>query len=226
MEDLIESRTQKRRLGLANAIYIILFVLLVVVIVLTQLFAISEVSGESMRETIQNGDYIIILRAGKIERGDIVTADAGTVSIVKRVIATPGDRLVFAREGSESDSQVVLYLDKGQGFERVDEDFIRFGRMTLSGFVHQNLFMDGEYELYSGKISEVTEPYIIELGKKEYFLMGDNRDQSKDSRSYGAFSEKDIMGKVVKIVREGREYFLISIFYDIMDWLGLNKGRS
>ena len=66
-------------------------------------------------------------------------------------------------------------------------------------------FIDNELYINDKKIkdkysSNYTEDFSIKVGKGKYFVMGDNRENSMDSRVFGAFSKEQILGKTKYIV--------------------------
>lgn len=201
------------RSSFGNKLMLVLIFVLLIILVLTQFYRISEVSGWSMRNTIHDGDLVIVTTADKIRKGDIVTARAPTVNIIKRVVGVGGDRMVFALQ---EDGTVELYIDEGNGFFLADEPFIYRRIMTERGFESQEKFERREYKLYSGDIADVTDDYIITVGEGQFFLMGDNRDESRDSRHYGLFDKDNIFGKVVRRYEEGTPmYKFLDFFYNL-----------
>lgn len=165
--------------GLYEWVQAVVCSVLAIVLMFTFVVRIIGVSGQSMRETLQNGDKLLVLNSclcGDYRRGDIVIFQKPEFEngelIVKRVIATEG--------------------------QTVDIDF-------AAGQV----FVDGE---------ALEEPYIRELtwldeGLKFpitvpdgcVFVMGDNRNDSKDSRyeGLGPLDTRHIVGRAVLLVLPG-----------------------
>ena len=137
------------------------------------------VSGGSMRETLQNGDLLLVVNSplcGGYERGDVVIAAKAAFEygepIVKRVIATGGQ---------------VVDIDFASGTVYVD------GRRLCEDYV-------------SGPTStaEGTEfPLTVPQGC--VFLMGDNRNESRDSRApeLGAVDARCVIGRAVFLLLPG-----------------------
>lgn len=85
----------------------------------------------------------------------------------------------------------------------------------LIGLPHDTLqFLDGtiyingnriksEYDLFTSNGGEYEDKQI-KLGKNEYFFVGDNRNNSNDSRAFGAISEDKIIGKVINVLYKGK----------------------
>ena len=152
---------------------------IVIIIVCTLIIRPNVVSGKSMYPTLTTGDRgfsnALALATEGIERGDIVTAnmvndeDGKTYSVVKRVIGLPGETIECKDE--------KIYIDGKELDESayLDKDFA------------ETWFKSNGYFNYS--FDPVT------LGEDEYFLMGDNRPISKDSREVGPIKEDDILAK-------------------------------
>ena len=162
-----------------NTAFILLIVLLVVYLFilvadawLNMEFFVVEVVGDSMRNTVYDGDLIYAERSFELKRGDIVIVDVTDYpefgngrnqNIIKRVIALEGDSLK-CEDG-------IVYLKKGEGeYAPLEEPYL----------LGENLRHFRE----------------VELGEGEIFVMGDNRIISKDSRDAGPLREEDVIGVV------------------------------
>lgn len=131
------------------------------------------VTGNSMDQTLTQGDMIVMEKFSKIKRFDVIVFQQpdGTIYI-KRVIGLPGDQIRY-----ENDQ---LYINN----EPVSEEFLTNNRNR-----------DHQVSPYTTdfKLQELTG--ASRLPKNEYFVLGDNRRISKDSRSFGTVETKDILGK-------------------------------
>ena len=140
----------------------IVLLLLVGVLLLKLSFSPIKISGSSMEPTMQNGQiwFSTIKEFKKPKRGDIVTAYdvLNRVRIVKRVVALEGDTITVTDSG--------LYVN-GQLEDNSDET--------------KGMLMDTTSWVGSHKGVETR------LGEGEYFLLGDNRNNSEDSRREGIF---------------------------------------
>lgn len=152
------------------------FLLLLLLIIGYFVYKPSEIFGTSMAPTLTEGDHILVETVGKIKRFDgIVFYDKGARPVVKRVIGLPGDTLYYHNDRLFINGKVMHepYLEPLK-----DEHF--------SGLLTSNFTLD-----------QATGSPVIPEG--EYFVMGDNRRFSFDSRHYGNISNRSIIGKVVVI---------------------------
>lgn len=128
------------------------------------------VSGESMVDTFQSGEYLIVDQVSYYlndpARGDVIVfryPRDPSKFFIKRVIGVPGDTIRI------EDAQVTIINETHPDGIVLDEPYIK--------------------SMQPAAITEET------LGEREYFVMGDNRDQSSDSRSWGVLQEDRIIGR-------------------------------
>lgn len=159
---------------------------LVALVLILRTFVLGTVyvKGSSMEPNFHHGDLVFINKLstsiGSPKRGDVLICrlhnDDGTEeNLIKRVIGLPGDEIEFiVREGTEDDEYKIYDLYRNG--EYVEEDFIL-----------EDMYSKGNTEY----------PYIVPEGS--YFVMGDNRNGSSDSRrrTIGAIPKGDLVGKVV-----------------------------
>ena len=151
---------------------------LVIVIVSYFIIKPANVSGRSMQPTLENGQKgfsnILSLMMDGIDRQDIVLAKIKTekgndATVVKRVIGMPGETIECKDE--------IIYIDG----KPLDET------TYLDTEFRQDWFETNGY--FTSDFKKVT------LDDDEYFLMGDNRPISLDSRDVGPFEESKIIAK-------------------------------
>ncbi len=144
-------------------------------------FSPTNVSGNSMNPTMVDRERVIAMKQSKVERFDIVTfpaPDNPSKNYIKRVIGLPGDTIEFKED------QLLI------NGKKYDEPYL---------------------EEYKKAPSDVKTPYGLPLtqdfnmtdvlGEKKvpegkFFVMGDNRQNSKDSRMIGFIDEDNILGNV------------------------------
>lgn len=172
--------------SIASTLGIILLAPILAIFITVFVFQSYEVYGQSMETTLQNGDRLIVQKFSKNwsrirgrdylpQRYEIVVFDkplfVGSNSgsdvdhLIKRVIGLPGDRVV-----------------------------VNGGKVTIFNEENPNGFNPDEGQEYAKNILSTPNDADITVGDKEIFVLGDNRSNSLDSRSFGAVPSNYITG--------------------------------
>jgi len=164
----------------------------------------NDVPSGSMMPTILVGDRIFINKLaydlkvpfttwhiakwGDPQRGDIIVfpSPADGIRLVKRVVAVPGDRLELRNDHLFINSQPAAYqpVDEATPTEAVF-------RETVSGRAHTMMIQPQKPAWRS------FGPIEVPAGR--YFVMGDNRDNSFDSRYFGFVPRDSILGRATTV---------------------------
>jgi len=179
-----EPPAPRRRLGCALEIVETLVLTLVIYLVIHNFVAQPfEVQQQSMMPTVNPGEYVLIdkisPRFDPYHRGDIVVFQPpdgfrqGEVPFIKRVIGLPGDTV------SLENGRVFVAVDGGSPV-RLDEPYVVRG-------------IDGAPAPTLPKDAEATTSWTVGAGT--YFVMGDNRPDSQDSRYFGPIDRELIVGR-------------------------------
>ena len=164
VEDKIAARKKKVGKEIREWLVALVAAVLIVVVIQSLLFRIIRVDGHSMDTTLSDGERLFVnvakLRFGTLDRNNVVICHypgRGMTYFVKRCVALPGDT-VYCENGVTH----VVYEQDGQSIdEALDERFALYFQYGS----------DHDYE-----------PYV--LGENEYFVVGDNRYNSHDSRDW------------------------------------------
>jgi signal peptidase I len=152
-------------------------VISLVIIIPIRYFLIQPfyVKGASMEPNFYDHEYLIIdeisYRFNEPKRGDIVVfryPRNPQEYFIKRVVALPGEEVQIR------DSKIIIYNENYSEGIILEEYYLADGVKT--------------YGLSEEKVN---------LGKDEYFVLGDNRNSSKDSRSFGPVNRSYITGRVL-----------------------------
>lgn len=180
--------------------YNILLAVLVLYLVYVYLFAFVPITGESMENTFFDGQYCFVMRNGfSVNRGDIVTlntAKEGEEShiIIKRVIGTGGDKLVFMMSKDDNRKfDIYRCTANSYYFEKLNEPYIKEDMNRYSSVNNNQRIMPYTDRLTSTDLStdvgakylSAISDFVIEVPKNNIYFLGDNRNISKDSRDYG-----------------------------------------
>jgi signal peptidase I len=174
----------KKRSGWRGAIEWIAVIggaLILAFLIRTFLLAAFYIPSESMLDTLEVGDRVLVNKLSyhlhDVNRGDVVVferppnqPDSGIKDLIKRVIALPGETV----EGRGCQ----IYITPAGSTET---------------FVLQEPYLDRGWTLRCD-FGPVT------LGENELWVMGDNRDDSEDSRFFGPISQDLVVGRAFVIV--------------------------
>ncbi|WP_375180332.1 signal peptidase I [Enterococcus rotai] len=135
------------------------------------------VDGSSMFPTLENGDRIFVNKGETPKRYSIVTLDPlkkKKESYVKRVVGLPGDSIWL--EGTS------LFLNQEQP------------TFSVEGSSKSSQLPDGTIKITVNKAVAQKMEGLERIPADNYFVLGDNRNHSNDSRSFGLVSAKQIEG--------------------------------
>ncbi|WP_249274547.1 signal peptidase I [Candidatus Enterococcus clewellii] len=152
----------------------LLVVFLVGVLFFLFAFRKHTVDGVSMVPFLKDGDRIVVKKTKEVERYALITfepRDQPGESFVKRVMGLPGDFIKVEEN--------TLYLNSNDSFE--GQKGLPDGTLKIT--------IASEVQLMLAGSSEIPENH--------YFVLGDNRAKSNDSRSFGLISKEQIEGIVV-----------------------------
>jgi len=182
----VPSGMQQTKDFIKETLYIVVLSLIVVLPIRTFIAQPYIVSGASMDNTLQNGNYLIVdeisYRFKSPERGEVIvfkTPPKGlelqklpltkTVYYIKRIIGLPGETVEI------NGDEVKIFNKENPEGQILTEPYIYIDKLVPSQFSNIKL--------------------KITLKEKEYFVLGDNRHNSSDSRLWGILPRENIVGK-------------------------------
>lgn len=189
----------------AHSFFPIVFIVLILRSFIAEPFRIP--SG-SMMPTLLVGDFILvnkftygirlpvfnnkIIELNKPKRGDIVVfrfPKKPKVDYIKRVIGLPGDRVAYYKKELIINGKLIKQELLGQ-YQAVGQGISMMGAKHL-----KEDLVDVEHDILvkNNQRSMVDGVFVVPEG--QYFVMGDNRDNSNDSRFWGYVPEENLVGK-------------------------------
>lgn len=193
-------KAEKPRLieSIFEFVELLLLTLAAVFIVTTFIFRHSVVDGDSMMNTLQHEDVLII--SGLFytpEQYDIVVIEdhstGYTHPLVKRVIAVGGDKVRVTKYGISVNGEML-----NEAYVFIDEVGYTYD-VSLSDVLSDNPTFVYEEGVY----------YEFEVPEGEIFVLGDHRNNSADSRKFGTVSADAVLGKVLFRVYPFSEFGLV-----------------
>lgn len=174
-----KDREEKNPSGIRDILEMLIFTLVVFLLfflIRQFLFVPVSVDGPSMEPSLHHQDRLILNKIEKPERFDIVVFQAPDQSdsqYIKRIIGMPGDTVEYKKG--------VLFVNDEQIYEPYLEEFK----------LH---YPEWELFVQDFNLQDLTGEIAVPEGT--YFVLGDNRSNSKDSREFGFIDADTVQGTV------------------------------
>ena len=172
-ENILPSFTKSASSFLIEVVKVVLISLAIIIPIRYFLIQPFYVRGASMEPNFHDNEYLIIdeisYRFTEPKRGEVVVLRNPNNTdefFIKRVIGLPGEKLEIG--GGE----IYVYNNKYPSGTTLDE----------SKYLAKNVNTSGNE--------------VVALGNNEYYVLGDNRSSSLDSRSFGSVTRQEVIGKV------------------------------
>jgi signal peptidase I len=200
--------TDENQLGSSGVLQWLLSVIVIAAFVMTFIVQAFEIPSDSMERTLLVGDYLLVnkvayanggiwssfLPYGALKRGDIVVFRYPlhpTQHFVKRVIGVPGDRIHLSNKQVYVNNKPLIedytiYKSTQHDYYRDDFPTTRY----ISGNVDSKWWIQMRKLIEDGNL-------IVPEG--HYFVLGDNRDDSLDSRYWGFVPQENVVGRPLLI---------------------------
>lgn len=198
-----------------------LFPVFIIVLVLRGFIAEPfRIPSGSMLPTLKVGDFILVnkfayglrlpvlnkkfIAISEPERGDVIVfryPEDPSIDYIKRVVGVPGDEVAYYNK--------VLYIN-GKPAKQQPE-----GDLMIDFYQYQQLeeqYEDVKHKILVNKMLPAAD-FVVTVPANKYFAMGDNRDNSRDSRVWGFVPEENLVGKA----------FLVWMSWRWGDWPELGR---
>ncbi len=168
---------QLTKKGLLNEVVETFLASFLILMLIYWFVALPEVVyGASMEPTFFSGERILVEKVTKhisgFSRGDIVVLHPpgnDGIDYVKRIVGLPGDAIKIL--------DCSVYISRAGEKFKIAEPYLYSSTCTTEG-------------------KTIKEGRALQLEENEYFVLGDNRNRSADSRTFGVITEDRILGKV------------------------------
>ena len=177
-EEIVLANTKKAKKEAFMELMPYLIILFFVFLIRTFIITPVNVNGTSMVSTLEDGDILLVYKLRYNLQGpkrfDVITLKNKNGALIKRVIGLPGDKLRYVIKQDEDGKSVAeLYIND----EVVNEDFIS-DEAKLNTCVNDPDICNR----------------VVTVPEDSYYVMGDNRGVSLDSRSFGFVTNKEAYG--------------------------------
>ncbi|MBC8519998.1 MAG: signal peptidase I [Gammaproteobacteria bacterium] len=187
-------------------------VILIVLILRSFIFEPFRIPSSSMRPTLVVGDFILvnkfayglrlpvvdtkILEVGEPQRGDIMVfryPEDPSVDYIKRVVGVPGDRIEYRNKRLSVNGKPANITKHGSHL------WMNNRCHTINSLRFREQTPDSDHEILTipQRSSRAEGEWVVPEGS--YFMLGDNRDNSRDGRYWGFVPEENIVGKAVAV---------------------------
>ena len=197
-------------------------VILIVFVLRSFIVEPFKIPSGSMIPTLLVGDFIAVnkftygirlpvinkkvIELGAPERGDVVVfryPPDPSLDYIKRVVGMPGDKVAYQNKRLSINGKAVPLERSGEYFDGERLFYTPKYVEKLSDFEH-SLLIEDDAPAFVPHVMQFpqrnnclynSEGFICEVPQGHYFVMGDNRDNSQDSRVWGFVPDANLVGK-------------------------------
>ncbi|MFZ6755597.1 signal peptidase I [Undibacterium sp. Ji50W] len=186
------------------------------------LFEPFKIPSSSMLPTLFVGDLILVnkftfgvrlpiinkkvIEINDPKRGDVMVFKYPvdpTVDYIKRVVGVPGDKIVYKNKRLSINGNELSYENRPDFLDEERLSYFKQYNENLTGVSHNILndeqaptFVNGPHDFPGHELCTYgNDGFACTVPEGQYFMMGDNRDNSQDSRYWGFVPDKNIVGK-------------------------------
>lgn len=179
---------------------------LVILLIINCFISLIKISGDSMFPTLKNNEILLLSKKTSIHRNDVIVFDAYGVDkdnpdvnkktkYTKRVIGMPGDKIRYTKKGN-------LYIN---------------GKYEPQKYISKTQRITGTltFLLPEAKGVKLGDNKTFTVPKNCYFVLGDNRKVSNDSRYYGFVPKSKILGIVYTFPWQKKIEMYVMLHYNL-----------
>ncbi len=179
--------------------WIIAFIVAIIIfVILSWFFQIGKISGSSMETTYQDGKRVLVQRQFyNIQKGDVITfwtdkddIPAEPSGIFDKIAENFNEILYLQPEFRYKELHIKRVVGLPGDHVVVQNEMTQQGKIT-------KVYVNDELVSLGTKGNASTEDADLTLEDDEYFVLGDNTNNSRDSRDHGPVKADDIFGKII-----------------------------
>lgn len=181
---------------LYDILQFLILVVLIIIFIQMFIFKSASISGPSMEPTLHDKDQVIVKQLNfNFKHDDIVVIDATiyartNLSYTTKLMSETNDEFYIKRiKGIPGDKISLRQIDSSFNYE------ILINNKAVTDVNNQTIKVK-HGSTYYDNLEKLISNIDGEIPKKMYFLLGDNTENSRDSRTFGLVEEKDILGVV------------------------------
>ncbi len=179
--------------------------------------------NKNVQSSNEDGDLVYVNRFRGLKTDTIVVADVGwwqKGSIIKRLVAMPGDVLYIEQTATEYNllvnNNLIYSKAKYDSLGNLNTDVKNYFEHKYQAFITNTTSFDGRFVDHSSNLKEVDGKICIVLNQDEYFLIGDNwTDSMVDCMTFGPVNKSEIVGTVELIV-DVKDNMVLSVARQIL----------
>jgi signal peptidase I len=194
------SPTQSRLRSTIEWLAVVVTALAAALLIKEYVFQAFEIPSASMERTVNVGDRILVNKLsysfGDVQRGDLVVFErlegtpGSTDDLIKRAIALPGETIEV-----RSDGRIWIWApgETADDAARLEEPYLDVQNAVLSTPRASDALTQDIWDTRC--VNQPREPGRCTLDDSSYFMMGDNRNASADSRFFGPVPDENVVGR-------------------------------
>ena len=194
------SSTESKLRSTIEWLAVIVIALAAALLIKEYIFQAFEIPSASMERTVNVGDRILVNKLsyafGEVQRGDLVVFErlegtpGSTDDLIKRAIALPGETIEV-----RSDGRIWIWGpgETADDAARLEEPYLDVQNAVLSAPRPSDALTQDIWDTRC--VNQPRETGRCTLDDSSYFMMGDNRNASSDSRFFGPVPDENLVGR-------------------------------
>lgn len=206
--ELPQPKNPKKKIWLTvigDIVFVIVLAIMIFYAIFNFTFEYHPVEGYSMSPTLNlnssSEDSVYLMKSKEYKRGDIIVAKHSNVLVIKRLIATGGEKINISFEHGKC----VIYIIKPNENEPIKYDYSFIGGIGYAGTYDDFI---GYTQENSTDVENIDGKFYLTIPYGYVFYLGDNMQagESEDCADYGPVNQELLVGKVRFVIHERKHY--------------------